>query len=45
MRDRELIDLIARTWVSNGGDSDGFSFTRTKILDAIKEIENESDND
>ena len=39
MRDEELVDTVAKLWVSNGGDSDGFLFLFGKIIDRIKEME------
>jgi hypothetical protein len=39
MNDHDLIGLIAKTWIDNGGDSIGFEWTRVKILARIKEME------
>jgi hypothetical protein len=36
MRDDQLIDLVAYEWIHGGGDSDGFSYCRVKILERIK---------
>jgi hypothetical protein len=39
MSDKELIDLIAETWLENGGDSEGFTWVVDKIKEAIQEKE------
>jgi hypothetical protein len=39
MNDKDLIDLIARTWINSGGDAEGFSWTYRKIQERIKELE------
>jgi hypothetical protein len=39
MDDKALLDLIARTWVANGGDSLGFEICYSQILKQIKEVE------
>lgn len=36
MTDSELIKEVARLWVENGGDVDGFDWCSQKIKDAIK---------
>jgi hypothetical protein len=38
--DEKIIELIASTWVSNGGDRLGFTYCLLKILDKIEELEN-----
>lgn len=39
MTDKQLVAEIARVWVENGGDSDGFIFSISRIKEAIKELE------
>ncbi len=39
MSDEKLIELIAQTWVGNGGDREGFCFSIEKIKDEIKKQE------
>ncbi len=39
MNDEELINLIVRTWVNNGGEHLGFTYLQDKIKDRIKEIQ------
>lgn len=41
LSDRELISLMAQTWVANGGDRTGFCYCEKKILDKIEELEKE----
>ena len=41
MYDDELIDMIAKIWVSNGGDAEGMIHLYTKLVDRIKELEEE----
>ena len=36
MNDKELIDLMANTWISNGGDAEGFSWLWRKIQETIE---------
>jgi hypothetical protein len=38
MTERELIDDIARRWIENGGDSEGFWMCAAKIACAIEWI-------
>jgi len=35
MSDLEIIDLVAQTWVENGGDSDGFKWCMDSIKNRI----------
>ena len=37
MNDKDLIGLVARIWVENGGDGLGFVYCYDKILTAILE--------
>ena len=37
MSDKELIKLIAKTWIDNGGDVDGFCYSYHTLISAIKE--------
>jgi len=39
MNDTELIDLIACTWISNGGDGEGFGWLWGDIKERIEELE------
>lgn len=39
MNDTELIDLIANTWISNGGDAEGFGWSELRIRHRIEELE------
>ena len=39
MNDKELIDLIANTWINNGGDSNGFDWSWGRIAERIEELE------
>ena len=39
MSDNELISKVAEMWISNGGDSDGFSWCYIRILEKIKNME------
>lgn len=38
MNDKELIDLMANTWVNNSGDAQGFVWLWDKILKKIREM-------
>jgi hypothetical protein len=38
MSDKDLIELMAKTWVENGGDYEGFVYCSQKILDKIYDI-------
>ena len=38
MSDNELIELVAQTWVANGGDAEGIAFCWKKIKDCIEEL-------
>jgi len=44
MTDKELINLIAFTWINHGGDAEGFEWTYIKILKTIRELEGKGDN-
>ena len=44
MSDLEIIDLVAQTWVENGGDSDGFKWCMDSIKNRIIEIEEDNSN-
>jgi hypothetical protein len=39
MNDNELIQAIANLWVSNGGDSEGFTWLQHRIRKEIERIE------
>jgi hypothetical protein len=39
MTDIQMIEFIAECWTDNGGDSEGFAFLQTKILERIRSIE------
>jgi len=43
MSDSELVDLVAHTWIDNGGDAEGFSWTHGAILKRLKELEEQYD--
>ena len=45
MTDKELIDLVARIWIENGGDALGFIYCYDKILTAIQEKQKEDAHD
>lgn len=45
MDGKALFDLIARTWVANGGDSTGFEICYNAILKQIKEVEDAFNED
>lgn len=45
MSDRELIRLMALTWLANGGDLEGYIWSMTKVKDTIEEIEKELNHD
>jgi len=38
MTDPELFDMIAKIWVENGGDAEGFDYCWWGIKDAIKRL-------
>ena len=38
MNDNKLVELMAQTWVNNGGDTIGMEFCWKKIRDRIQEI-------
>jgi len=38
MIDNELVELVARIWVSNGGDEDGLEFCWNKLKEKVKEL-------
>lgn len=41
MSDNEIIMIMAKTWLKNGGDGEGFSWLQYKIQEQIKELEKE----
>ena len=45
MTDSEIIDRVAEYWISLGGDSDGLCYCWSRLLDRIREIEQERDTD
>jgi len=44
MNDEELFKLIAKVWVENGGDAEGFAWCWTRILSYIKQIESKKES-
>jgi len=41
MTDTELIDAVAKLWVRNGSDSEGFLWLSQRIRDRIAELREE----
>jgi len=41
MNDTDLINLIAKIWMDNGGDAEGFVWVWSSIHQRIKEMEKE----
>ena len=41
MTDKELFDLIAKTWVDNGGDFESFEASIEKIKESILDLQEE----
>lgn len=39
MSDKELLELVAKTWLENGGDSEGFVWNMAKLLEEIRSQE------
>jgi len=39
MNDKELVNVVANIWISNGGDSEGFEWCYKDIKDRIMELE------
>jgi hypothetical protein len=40
--DKKLIQLIAETWIGNGGDALGFAYCYNEILTTIQEKQKEA---
>ena len=43
MTDEQLIEAVARLWISAGGDSVGFAYLATRIRNAIANMEVDDD--
>lgn len=41
MDEKDLISLMAFTWLNHGGDAEGFEYSYGRILARIKELEGE----
>lgn len=41
MKDSELIEIMAKLWISSGGDSEGFNWLWLRIKEKIRELEQE----
>ena len=45
MNDKDLIELVAKAWLENGGDSEGFVYNFYHIKNRIEELEEQNEGE